>query len=38
LTEQEWDNCQSQWSLGVTASEYIRRLVQQDMRQRHKQD
>jgi hypothetical protein len=44
LTDKQWDHCSRHWSLGVGASEYVRRLVEADMKKRsaeeapHKED
>ena len=38
LTDDEWDKCYYEWSMGVSPSEYVRRLVQRDIRQRRQQE
>ena len=38
LTDDEWDKCYYDWTMGVTPSEYVRRLVQRDIRQRRQQE
>ena len=34
LTDAEWDSCDALWSQGVSKSEHVRRLVQQDKKRR----
>jgi hypothetical protein len=34
VTEAEWNHCNWQWTWEVSASEYIRRLIQKDIRER----
>jgi hypothetical protein len=38
LTDKEWDHCHQQWSWEVSASEYVRHLVQRDIRRQRQRD
>jgi hypothetical protein len=37
MTDAEWDFCSWMWSYEITASEYVRGLVRQDLKRRREQ-